>query len=111
MTLVGYLLHPEMPECRILSFMLHMYLSSPAFNKAACSSAYLEWGFVYVDPVANMSSALPTDPSISKHCAHSAISSSYASLTWVLHPVLAGVRILPLLFIPSRQRRKLSILN
>ena len=77
-----------------------MFPAQPS-NKAACISAYLEWGYVYVDPAANMSSASPTDPRISKHRARSAISSSYASLTGVLNPVVAGVRILPLLFITS----------
>lgn len=35
--------------------------------------------------------------------AHNAISSSYASLTWVLNPVVEGVRVLSLLSISSQR--------
>ena len=90
MALKVELLHPEMPVCRSLSFILHNVSFQPSpSNKAACRSAYLEWGYVYVDPATSMSSALPTDPSITMHLVRSAISSSYASLTWVWKSVVA----------------------
>lgn len=81
----------------------HVCFQPSPSNKAACRSAYLEWGYVYVDPAASMSSALPTDPRISMHRAHGAIASSYASLTWVLNSVVAGGRSLP--YGPSLSRQ------
>ena len=75
----------------------------PAWNKAACRSAYPEWRYVYVDPVANMSSASSTDSSISMRSAHSAISSTYASLSWTLSLVADGVQMLPLVSISLPQ--------
>ena len=81
-----------------------MYASSPAFNKAACRSAYT----IYRIPVflrrpgCDMSSASSTDSSIPMQDAHSAISSTSASLPWVLNPVVNGVWILSLLSISLR---------
>ena len=46
MALKVELLHPEMPVCRSLSFILHNVSFQPSpSNKAACRSAYLEWGY------------------------------------------------------------------